>query len=397
MRILLGADQYPEYINGAATFTARLAAGLAGRGHTVDLVWPSVDGRPHYGIDAGVRVHRVSSLRLPTSADIRTCTPWAVNREVRTVLGRARPDVVHVQSHFALGRALVREARTACLPVLATNHFMPENLTHHVPLLRHASATAARAAWGDLARVYRSVDALTAPTQRAVELLASATDLPPATAISCGIDLERFRPADPAEVAPATVLFVGRLEQEKHVDELLRAFALGPAARGARLEVVGMGSLREELEALAAELGLRAQVTFRGAVDDDVLLTAYQRATVFVMPGTAELQSLATLEAMAAGRPVVAADAMALPHLVGHGDNGLLVRPGDRQGMADALTALLADEPLRARMGAAGLARARRHALAATLDAFEACYARLLGRPAATPLERTPDALLLAS
>ena len=397
MRILLGADQYPEYINGAATFTARLAAGLAGRGHTVDLVWPSVDGRPGYGIDAGVRVHRVRSLRLPSSAGIRTCTPWGVSREVRTVLGFARPDVVHVQSHFALGRALVRAGRTAGLPVLATNHFMPENLTHHVPLLRRASTAAARAAWSDLARVYRAADALTAPTQRAVDLLATATDLPPATAISCGIDLERFRPADPDVVAPATLLFVGRLEQEKHVDDLLHAFALGPAGRGARLEVVGMGSLRSELEALTALLGLSAQVTFHGAVDDDALLAAYQRATVFVMPGTAELQSLATLEAMAAGRPVVAADAMALPHLVGHGDNGFLVRPGDLQGMADALTALLADEDLRARMGAASRARARRHALAGTLDAFESCYADLLGRPVAAPPERTADGLLLAS
>ncbi|GAA1831510.1 glycosyltransferase [Microlunatus capsulatus] len=396
MRVLLAADQYPEYINGAATFTSRLATGLAARGHTVDLVWPSVDGRPHYGIDAGVRVHRVSSLRLPTSAEIRTCTPWAVSREVRTVLGRARPDVVHVQSHFALGRALVREARTACLPVLATNHFMPENLTHHVPLLRHASAAAARAAWADLARVYRAVDAITAPTQRAVALLAAATDLPPATAISCGIDLERFHPAAPGDVDPATVLFVGRLEQEKHVDELLRAFARVPADRGARLEVVGMGSLRGELEALAVELGLGERVRFRGAVDDDALLRAYQRATVFVMPGTAELQSLATLEAMAAGRPVVAADAMALPHLVGHGDNGFLVRPGDRPELTAALTTLLDDPALRARMGAASLVRARRHALAGTLDAFEACYARLLGRPA-TSAPRPADALLLAS
>lgn len=396
MRILLGADQYPEYINGAATFTARLAEGLAGRGHTVDLVWPSVDGRPHYGIHGGVRVHRVSSLRLPTGAEIRTSTPWTVNREVRAVLGVARPDVVHVQSHFALGRSLVRAARTSRLPVLATNHFMPENLTHHVPLLRHASAAAARAAWGDLARVYRWADALTAPTQRAVDLLAATTDLPAAAVISCGIDLDRFRPADPAAVAPATLLFVGRLEHEKHVDDLLRAFALLPTARGARLEVIGMGSLRSELEALAAHLGLGDRVTFRGAVSDEDLLTAYQRATVFVMPGTAELQSLATLEAMAAGRPVVAADAMALPHLVAHGNNGYLVRPGDLQALADALGALLADPALRARMGAAGLVKARRHELAGTLDAFEACYRQLLGRPVQAP-PVPADALLLAS
>ncbi|SDS60633.1 Glycosyltransferase involved in cell wall bisynthesis [Friedmanniella luteola] len=397
MRILLGADQYPEYINGAATFTARLAGGLAARGHTVDLVWPSVDGRPHYGFDAGVRVHRVSSLRLPTSAAIRTSTPWAVSREVRAILGFARPDVVHVQSHFALGRALVRSAKAAGLPVLATNHFMPENLTHHVPLLRHASRPAARAAWNDLARVYRAADAITAPTERAVQLLAAATDLPRAEAVSCGIDLDRFRPAGPASVEPATLLFVGRLEQEKHVDDLLRAFARVPVTQGARLEVVGMGSQRAELEALARQLALAGRVLFRGAVSDDELLRAYQRATVFVMPGTAELQSLATLEAMAAGCPVVAADAMALPHLVGHGDNGYLVRPGDLPGLADALGALLADAPLRRRMGAASRARAARHQLTATLTAFEDRYAALSGLPLPTRVAPADAELLLAS
>jgi len=180
------------------------------------------------------------------------------------------------------------------------------------------------------------------------------------------------------------VLFVGRLEQEKHVDELLRAFARLPASLGARLEVVGMGSLRPALTALAATLGLGASVRFLGAVDDDALLAAYARADVFVMPGTAELQSIATLEAMAAGLPVVAADAMALPHLVRPGVNGRLHAPGDVAGLADDLAALLADPALRARLGRASRTIAETHALGATVAAFEDRYARLAATSDAT-------------
>jgi phosphatidylinositol alpha 1,6-mannosyltransferase len=177
-------------------------------------------------------------------------------------------------------------------------------------------------------------------------------------------------------------------------DQLLRAFARLPAALGARLEVVGMGSLRPALAGLATTLGVGASVRFLGAVDDDPLLAAYARADVFVMPGTAELQSLATLEAMAAGLPVVAADAMALPHLVRPGVNGRLYAPGDVAALADDLTALLADPVLRARLGRAGRTIAETHALGATVAAFEDRYARLAATRTGV---RAPDLSLAAA
>lgn len=379
MRVLLGADQYPEYINGAANFTARLAAGLAERGHHVDLMWPSVDGRRRIDIDHGVKVHRLSSVALPGRPRMQVSMPWTAAREIEAVLARSRPEVVHVQSHLSLGRTLLRAARAAGVPVVATNHFMPENLLHHVPVVRQFPELAARAAWRDLERVFADADVLTAPTQRAVDLLHSATDLTRAEAISCGIDLATYarRPADVPELLP-TVLFVGRLEHEKHVDELLHAFAQLPKGLRARLEIVGMGSLRRELETLAETLRLTDTVRFLGAVSDTDLVQAYRRANIFVMPGTAELQSLATLEAMAASTPIVAVDAMALPHLVHHGDNGFLYPAGDVTALAERLRQLITDADLRSRFGAAGLRLAQQHGLAETVSQFEAHYERLV-------------------
>jgi glycosyltransferase involved in cell wall biosynthesis len=190
--------------------------------------------------------------------------------------------------------------------------------------------------------------------------------------VSCGIDLARFGGAGEPDPDP-TVLFVGRLEREKRVDELIRAFSLVPGR--ARLEVVGDGTRRQGWAELARDLGQSSRIRFRGTVDDDELVAAYRRAAVFCMPGVAELQSLVTLEAMAAGRPVVAADAVALPHLVRPGHNGLLYRPGDVGGLAAALNAVLDDPEGRVRMGAAGREMAARHALGGTLDAFEDVYA----------------------
>jgi phosphatidylinositol alpha 1,6-mannosyltransferase len=384
MKILLGADQYPEYTNGAATFTRRLAQGLAANGHTVDLLWPAADGQHRTGLDGGVRVHRLSSAALPGRPRMQVCSPWSVGRQVRQILDIARPDVVHVQSHLGLGRTLVRAAGETGTPVLATNHFMPENLLPHVPVLRRFPRTASRLAWRDLERVYGGADLISAPTPRAVALLAGATRLPPAQPISCGIDLDRYGQAGQDAADARTVLFVGRLEPEKHVDELLAAFALLPGSLGERLEIVGMGSLRASLEAQARALGLQHRVVFTGPVDDAELLRAYGRAAVFVMPGTAELQSLATLEAMASSRPVVAADAMALPHLVRAGENGYRYSPGDVAGLARLLARLLGDPATRSVLGRQSRRIAAEHSLASTLAAFERCYARLLGVGSAT-------------
>lgn len=121
-----------------------------------------------------------------------------------------------------------------------------------------------------------------------------------------------------------------------------------------------------------------------GFVDDADLPAAYATADVFANAGTAELQSLATLEAMASGLPVVGADSSALPHLVRDAHNGYLFPPGDATTLADRLVTLLAD-PARARlMGRRSRAPAERHDVAGTVAAFETVYREVVpGRAAA--------------
>ena len=270
---------------------------------------PGSSPRPRDGVPA---VHRLRSHRVPGQQRFRFSTPGWASAGTERVLRSVRPDVVHVQSHFPVGRGLLAAAAGAGYPTVATNHFMPENLLEHARVPDALAERVSGWAWRDLGRVYAAADAVTAPTPRAVDLLVSRTGLP-ARAVSCGIDLVRFGGAGDPGPEP-TVLFVGRLEREKRVDELIRAFCLVPGR--ARLEIVGDGTRRQGWAELARDLGQAGRIRFRGTVDDDELVEAYRRSAVFCMPGVAELQSLVTLEAMAAGRPVVAADAVALPHLV---------------------------------------------------------------------------------
>ncbi|MFD7894552.1 glycosyltransferase [Streptomyces sp. NPDC059743] len=392
-RIVIGADTYPPDVNGAANFAHRLAAGLAGRGHEVHVICPSPGSGPDRVTVDGVTVHRLASHRTPFHPTFRVCLPWQTGRSAARLLDRLAPDVIHVQSHFAVGRTLTMAARRRAIPVVATNHFMPENLIGYARIPGRLSAAACRLAWIDCVRVFRRAQIVTAPTPRAVRLLhehgLGTTALP----VSCGLDLRRFaQPTADFGDEGHRVLFVGRLDAEKNVHELLRALPLLPGELPVTAEVVGDGSCRRSLEALARELGVHDRVTFHGLVSDQEVLNAYARCDVFCMPGTAELQSLVTMEAMAAGKPVVAADAMALPHLVHPGRNGLLYPPGGIRALASALTSILGDTEARTRMGEASREIVAHHDIGHTLDTFETLYRDAAGTLRSKGVRRFPRA-----
>ncbi|SFR25423.1 Glycosyltransferase involved in cell wall bisynthesis [Lentzea waywayandensis] len=373
LRVVIAADTFPPDVNGAARFAQRLAVGLAENGHDVHVIAPD---SPKATEIPGVTVHRLRSHRLPFYPDFRFCLPWQASKEADELVKSLKPDVVHVQAHFVVGRFVLNSAVAQGIPTLATNHFMPENLFSHAHLPKFLQGMASRFAYRDLARVFGRADIVTAPTPRAVQLLHESGFPERAVPVSCGIDIARYQRAVTHNDRP-TALFVGRLDEEKRVDEFLRALARVPGAFG---EIVGDGTCKAEWELLARDLGILDRVKFHGFVSEDDLLDAYARADLFVMPGVAELQSLATMEAMAAGKPVIAANAMALPHLVHHGRNGWLFEPGDVNQLAQRLHTLVHDEPMRARMGAASSEIISHHTLATTLERFEALYARAMGQ-----------------
>jgi glycosyltransferase involved in cell wall biosynthesis len=143
---------------------------------------------------------------------------------------------------------------------------------------------------------------------------------------------------------------------------------------------VGRGDFRERLEALAAELGLTQSVHSLGYVPEEDLPALYRAVNLFAIASTCEVQSLPTLQAVATGLPVVAADALASPELVHHGVNGLLVPPGDPAAMAEAILEILQDPDRARQMGQAGLAIGQRHSEVVTFDQYEALYRQVIAR-----------------
>ncbi|MEA2686413.1 MAG: hypothetical protein QOE93_1608 [Actinomycetota bacterium] len=182
--------------------------------------------------------------------------------------------------------------------------------------------------------------------------------------IPLGVDVDRFTPgpvtADDDVVRPGLrMAYAGRLVAEKGVDVVLQAMAAEP---GWHLDVLGTGPQQDGLQARAAELGVAARVTFRGAVSQDDLPDAYRRADVLVVPSLltpawTEQFCRVAVEAMACGVPVVASAVGSLPEVVA--DGGILVPPGDPDALREALRGLADDDGLRRKLGAAGRDRVR--------------------------------------
>lgn len=202
-----------------------------------------------------------------------------------------------------------------------------------------------------------------------------------------GVDVDRFD-APPERQARARLglagddlVFgiVGRLEPEKDHRTLLKAFrALNLRHRAARLLIIGDGSLRHELESTARTLGLAGNVTFLGArADVPELLTAVD---VFVLASLQEGVPLSVVEAMSAGKPIIATDIGGLRLLVKPSVNGLLVPPADSPALEAAMMQLAANPKLRHEMGESSRQLARKSfGVSAMIERYQQLYESVLG------------------
>ncbi|MFE5671500.1 glycosyltransferase [Agromyces sp. NPDC056523] len=387
LRILIGADTFAPDVNGAARFAERLAAGLAERGHDVHVMAPAASRKHgswkevHEGQE--ITAHRVYSWRWYPHDWLRFALPWRIKQNAARILDTVKPDVVHFQSHIVVGRGLSVEAEKRGIRIVGTNHFMPENMLEFSLIPKAWQHWSVGLAWKAARRTFGRAESVTTPTRRAADFLERYTGLRGVHAISCGIDAHKYFP----NWAPRTenrIIFVGRVTGEKQIDVLLRAVTLLPATLDAKVEIVGGGDQKRNLEHLAAELGIADRVTFSGYVTDEELREAYHRASVLAMPSIAELQSIVTMESMASALPVVAANAMALPHLVHDGENGYLFEPGSAEDLAAKLRRVLEASPEDYRALKEGSVRLiAAHDIQRTISTFENLYR---GKPVTDPV-----------
>jgi 1,2-diacylglycerol 3-alpha-glucosyltransferase len=389
MRIIIVSQTYSAG-NGQASFTIHLAESMAQRGHQVLVIEPAKTLNSSSRIQNGVQVEMIPAVHFPLMHPEAYITPFPAPY-IRKIMRAFQPDVVHIQDHYFLCSAAVNEARKMHIPVIGTNHFLPENLLPFLRNFPNVQRIFTFPLWAMMLAVFNKLDAATTPSKTAARILRKQKIRVPVHAISNGVDTTRFHPDPKVDrlsirrkynlaLDKSLVLYVGRLDGEKRLDTMLEAVALLPRT-DFQLAIAGHGLYEPLLRKQMQALGLEGRVLFIGFVDPDDLPALYNSADIFVMPSPEELQSIATLEAMGCGKPVLAADARALPELVSPGINGYLFRACDAKDAACRMDQLLNERANWARMGQAGFERAQTHSLQNTIRLFEEHYAKVTENP----------------
>ena len=397
MKILIASDLHYPTINGVATFSRSLAHGLSARGHEVLVIAPSQTGKRYKEVDGNYPIYRTASVPFPFYQNFRiSLTP---SREVKKIIQDFDPDVIHIQMLMWIGQACMKYGNKFGIPIVSTNHAMPENLMDNLWLLAPVARPINYMLSEYGRRFHAKADCVTMPTQSAIDMFDMGEKLTsPLLAISNGIDLSRFQPGavDAAlyekfhiPTDKPIVSYVGRLDAEKHMGVLLKAFAAIQKETGAHLLIVGDGTDAENLHYQARDLHIASHITFTGRVSDDEIVALHKVGTVFCMPSPAELQSIATLEAMASGQPIVAVDAGALRELCQDEVNGYLCHQDDDEQIADGLKKILLDTKLRDTFSAASSEIAKTHDLNHTLDQFLDLYQRVINSESIIPERET--------
>ncbi len=389
MRIVIASDLHWPSRNGVGTFGRTLAQGLADAGHDVMVIAPSQTGGRYIEIDKNHEVARVTSLPAPFFPTYRISLNPGM--EVKQYIADFKPDLIHIQTPLGIGFAARQAAKKMNIPVVATNHAMPENVMESLRAIG-PFAKPARFILEEYGEWFHGngIDYVTMPTKTAVDMFKEIGDKLnlPIKAISCGINLSRFKPGKRDKKLMSTynvpdkpiVLYAGRLDAEKHISVLVNAFKLVRDAHDTHLVISGGGNDEDNLKNQVHALGLDKHVSFLGRVSDEELPLVYNLGDVFVMPSPAELQSIVTMEAMASGVPIVSVDAGPLYELCHDGENGYLCRVDDPADMASKINKILANGKLQERMGDESVAIAKTHDIRHTVTEYEKVYDEAIAR-----------------
>ncbi len=386
MKILLVTESYWPNPDGGAQFTRRLVQDLCADGHNVNVWAPGRKLLSFTEKDGKSTIFREKSIPFIIHWQSRM-SYWPFWRTTK-IFAQTQPDVVHIHFPTLMGLLSIRAARKRDIPVMATNHFMPENLLFNLHLKPHQwlYKQLEKICWVYVRWYYRKVDYLTSPTPTAVKLLRNHHVREPIEAISNGVDVSSLHKATADKALKhyklptnkPIVLYFGRVDKEKEIDIIVKAAAKVLPKLDIHLVIAGRGNDVQNLERLAQKLGISKHCTFTGYVSDELKASLFHSCDVFVISSPSELQSIVTLEAMSCGKAVIVANSTALPELVEPGKNGYLFKLGDAADLANKVQQIVSDPKKVKAFGQASYDKVMaNHSAQATLKAFERVYTKL--------------------
>jgi glycosyltransferase involved in cell wall biosynthesis len=359
---------------------------LQERGHKVAVIAPSES--LHFSITKidNLHVYGIPSFPVIINPTIRLPIPLLLKSRIGQIIENFKPDVIHIQDHFPLSKAVVEVNKKLKIPIIGSNHFMPENFT---VLLKNKNLKKRleNYLWKGFSKVFNQLNIVTTPTETGAQLIRPRLKVN-AIAISSGINLSLFNPSgDTTEIKEKysipdkpVLLYVGRLDPEKHIEEIMQAITIAVKKIDFCFVVVGKGISKTSLEKLSHESGITHNVLFTGFVPDNDLPYFYKLSRCFIIASIAELLSLSTLQAMASGLPVISVNAGALVELVKDTKNGYLYNEGDVIAIAQSIEDILTNDELYTKMRNKSMEYVQQHDINKTVELFEKLYQEQTGK-----------------
>lgn len=334
------SNTFTPHVGGVARSVASFATAFRELGHRVLVAAPRYEDTPKPEEDV-IRFPAVQRFR---GSDFSV--PMPVPGRLARALRDFKPDVVHSHHPFLLGDTALRIAATFDIPVVFTHHTRYELYTHYVP----GDSPKLRRLVIELVTGYCDLcDAVIAPSETVATLLRKRGVTTPIETIPTGVNIEHFAVGDGVSMRsrlniPANAFVVGhvgRLAPEKNLELLAQAVALfARTEASSHFLVAGDGPMKSRIVDIFNESRLGDRLHIVGVLERSGLADAYHAMDVFAFCSRSETQGLVLIEAMAAGRPVVAIDAAGACDVVIDGVNGRLLPDEGVAAFADALSSV---------------------------------------------------------
>lgn len=345
LHIAFFTNTYYPTMSGVVRSVSTFRQQLTEMGHNVFVFAQQASGYT----DTEPFIFRYPAIEVPIND---YALPIPVSPFISEVLPILKPDVIHSHHPFLLGQVAANKAKELHLPHIFTFHTRYEEYSHYVPFSQELTK---RVILDWVLSYMEQCQHVITPSESMKQILEESGVVGHyITAIPTGIDVEPFRQADGEAVRhqhgwgnDLVLISVGRLAKEKNFETLLVAAAEVMRERNqVRLVLIGDGPERKALEELAGNLGIASRVEFAGRVEFAEIPGYLRAADVFCFASVTETQGLVTMEAMAAGLPIVAVDATGTSDAVTHGQEGLLTE-NDSAALAQALQRVVDDAALR--------------------------------------------------
>ncbi len=345
MKVLVTTDLYTTETNGVVTSVKNLVEVLTALGHDVRIL--TISDGPHSSRIGNV--YYVRSLPLGfIYPDVRMPTTYR-SRQLKALI-EWKPDIIHSQCEFFTFQFAGYISKHTGAPIVHTYHTLYEQYVRYVLPFKGAGQKAV----GRLSRLrLHNVKGIIAPTRKVEKVLRDYGITIPIHVIPSGIRLEqhhhrmtqklRIKCRRNLGLTPdmPVLVSVGRVGNEKNLDELLRYFAeVSPDYPQLRFLIVGDGPAKQELEQLSEALGVNDKVIFTGMVPPCKVQDYYQLGDIFVCASTSETQGLTYVEAIANGLPLLCRQDPCLEDVMVYGENGFSFTDLDsfRKGLDVILT-----------------------------------------------------------